>query len=376
MRIGIDGGCWNNRRGYGRFLRELLEAVARIDQRNQYTVFLDSAGYRDFHLTGPFRAEEVFTSQSVSEAASSESRRSVFDLLRMSRAVAAHELDLFFFPSVYSYFPLLRRVPTILGIHDTIADRNPQFAFGSWRQELFWRGKVCLAIDQSNMILTVSEYSKRCVREVFHVPSSSVRVLYEAASPIFRKLDLEAPTERYALYVGGISPNKNLQTLIRAFAKLRARQSGVKLMLVGDYQSDGFKGCYRDLKSLTAALGVDAEVVFTGYVPDDELCRLYNQASLFVMPSFDEGFGLPALEAMACGAPVVVSSGNSLEEVVADAGLHVDPRDEAGLTAAMERLLENPVLSEQFAQRALTRAAEFSWDAAARRMLEIFRDAV
>jgi len=167
MHIGIDGGCWNNRRGYGRFLRELLEAVARCPAGNEYTVFLDSFAYQDFHLKEPFRPVLVQTSQAVSEAASVEGRRSLSDLFRMSRASAREPMDLFFFPSVYSYFPLLRRVPTLLGVHDTIADRNPRFAFVSRRHELFWRLKVRLALFQADVVLTVSEYSKSCLRECF-----------------------------------------------------------------------------------------------------------------------------------------------------------------------------------------------------------------
>ncbi len=373
MHIGIDGGCWTNRRGYGRFLREMLAALAVEDRENQYSVFLDSAAYPEFHLGEPFRAVRVGTRQPVAQAAHAGGRRSLPDVLRMSCAVAGERLDLFFFPSVYSWFPLLGRVPTLTGIHDTIAERNPAFAFDSRRHERFWRWKVRLAIAQARTILTVSEYSKRCLQTERKLPPERIRVLYEAASPQFRRIECAAP-EPYVLYVGGISPNKNLATLVRAFARVRAAHFGLKLILAGDYQSDGFKSSYAQLRALVEALGLGRDVVFKGYVPDDELCLLYNGARVFVMPSLDEGFGLPALEAMACGAPVIVTSGNALEEIAGGAALLVDPHQEGALPAAIQGVLDDPLFAAELSRRSLERAARFSWSRAAQELLEIFRE--
>jgi glycosyltransferase involved in cell wall biosynthesis len=374
MNIGIDGACWANRRGYGRFLRELLAAVASVDRENRYTIFFDSAPHGDFDLGDRFRSVLVGTSATVSEAANASGRRSLKDLLRMSRAVSRERLDLFFFPSVYSYFPLFRRVPVVLGVHDTIADRNPQFAFSSKRHELFWRWKVRIALAQATTVLTVSEYSKRCIESYLRVPASRIRVLSEAASSRFRKTGGGEEFGDYVLYAGGISPNKNLATLIRAYARLPQRRSGLKLLLVGDYESDGFKSCYGALCRLVAELRLGGEVVFPGFVPDRRLSELYSGARLFAMPSFDEGFGLPALEAMACGAPVVASKGHALEEVVGDAGLLVDPNDEVGLAAAMESVLGDGALRAELSRRSLERAAEFSWPRAAEQLLAIFAE--
>ncbi len=373
MRIGIDGGCWSNRRGYGRFLRELLEAVAQRDAKNTYTVFLDTAAHAEFTLGPPFRPVLVRTWASVAEAANAAGRRSAGDLFRMSTAVARERLDLFFFPSVYSYFPLLRRVPAIVGIHDTIADRNPAFAFGGRRHEFYWKAKVRLALLQCRTVLTVSEYSKRSIESYLEVPARRIRVLYESAAAIFRRVPPKAGENRpYVLYAGGISPNKNLATLVRAFARLEPAVRGLRLVLAGDYVSDGFKSCYAELRALIQELGLAEHVSFPGYVPDGELCALYSGAGVFAMPSFDEGFGLPALEAMACGAPVVVSSGNSLEEVVGGAGLVVSPTDEAGLARALDRVLTDGELARDLSARSLRRAAEFSWSRTAEQLLEIF----
>ena len=372
MHIGIDGGAWTNRRGYGRFLRELLEALAATDTRNEYSVFLDPQGYAAFHLRGRFRPVLVPTSLSVDAATRSDGHRSVTDMLRMSYAVMRTPVDLFFFSSVFCYFPLLRPVPMVLGIHDTIADKNPQFSFASRRQHIFWQAKVRMALAQADTVLTVSQYSKQCIERMFHLPAQRISVLYEAASPRFRRLTTESAQEPFLLYVGGISPNKNLATLIRAFHRLKTHKGVVKLILVGDFKGDNFKSCYTDLQRLVTELDLERDVHFAGYVPDEELIALYNRARAFVMPSFDEGFGLPAVEAMACGTPVIVSSGNSLSEVTGDAGLVVDPHDEAGLAEAMDRVLSNPDFAAALSQKSLARAAGFSWENAAATLLDVF----
>ena len=177
MHIGIDGGCWTNRRGYGRFLRELLEALAASDTKNEYSVFLDAEGYASFHLKDRLRPVLVPTGQSVAGAARVDGRRSINDMLRMSYAVMRRPVDVFFFSSVFCYFPMIRRVPTVLGVHDTIADKNPQFSFASRRQHLFWKAKVKLAIAQADMVLTVSEYSKQCIERVLGISRERIRVV-------------------------------------------------------------------------------------------------------------------------------------------------------------------------------------------------------
>ena len=133
--------------------------------------------------------------------------------------------------------------------------------------------------------------------------------------------------EPYILYVGGISPNKNLLRLIQAFEIVKGAFPQLRLILAGDHSGDGFKSCCQQLMEEIEVRGLASDVLFTGFVPEDELPALYSGASLFAFPSLDEGFGLPVLEAMACGTAVVASAGNSLEEVVGDAAVLVNPLD-------------------------------------------------
>lgn len=374
IRVGIDGGCWGNRRGYGRFLREAMGAMLQRDAGIEFTVFLDAETWESFPWRDRVRAIRVPTSASVDHAATSEGRRSIADLLRMSAEVAREKFDVFFFSTVYSYFPLLRPVPMLLGIHDTMADRHPEFAFASRREHRFWNWKVRLALAQARLVLTVSKHSRRSIEEHFGIASSRIRVVTEAAAANFSPVETEVEHEPYVFYVGGLSPNKNLLRLVRAFARLPERTPRVRLILAGDFQTDGFKSNYEELKSEVQALNLQHAVVFPGFVTEERLRALYSGASVFAFPSLDEGFGLPAIEAMACGAPVVASRGHALEEIVGDAGILVDPLNEEEIAAALERVLADPSLAQELRQKSLGRAADFSWDRTAEQLITIFQE--
>ena len=165
------------------------------------------------------------------------------------------------------------------------------------------------------------------------------------------------------LYVGGISPHKNIAALIEAFAVLHQQHPQYRLALAGDVSGDVFHSAYKDLQRLIAARRLDGAAVFTGYVSDNELVQLYNAATVFVLPSLMEGFGLPAIEAMACGTPVIASARGALPEVVGAAGVLFDPAHPGELEAALQRLVQQPELRERLRHAGPARAAQFSWDA-------------
>ncbi len=374
MRIGVDGACWTNTRGYGRFLREIVAALAQLDQNNSYVIFLDSRKAASELWPAPFEARLVETSAAADVAAGSGGRRSIPDLLRMGRAVARERLDLFFFPTVYSYFPLWRRTPMLLGIHDTMAARNPDLAFDTPWNSMLWRAKDRLALAQSNAILTVSEYSRRSIVEHYGLPPESVYVVHEAAAPVFKPAVVDARQD-FVLYAGGISPNKNLGALIRAFELSQAKSEETRLKIAGGHQADAFKSSYHELRTQLADSPVRDRVDFLGHVSDLELVRLYQQARVFVMPSLDEGFGLPAVEAMACGAPVIVSRGHALEEVTGGAGLTADPARADQFADRIDQVLGNDQVARDLSRKSLARAEQFSWTRAARELLGVFEAA-
>ncbi len=388
MRIGVDACCWSNRRGFGRFTRELLNAIIAVDKKNDYFFFVDEETASSCKFPSETNLVKASTSAAPTQAASASGRRSLRDLWIFSRLVMKHDLDIFFFPAVYSYFPIINRSKIILTVHDMIADNYPGLVFPNERLKLFWKLKQNLAVWQSHLILTVSEYSKQQVVEYFKVRESNVRVISEAASPEFTVIQQNEqmietlcrhkiyPGDRFILYVGGISPHKNLKSLVDVYHKLKmdSIHGDLKLVLVGDYKSDSFYSDYSSLKSHVERLRLENEVIFTGFIEDRELTYLYNSALLLVLPSFEEGFGLPAVEAMACGTPVVSSDRGSLPEILGGAGRFFDPHSPETMLLAIREVLSDEEIRKEMRRRGLDRAKQFTWDRAASKAVSLFAD--
>ena len=386
MRIGIDATCWGNRRGYGRFTRELLDALVRLDQTNKYIFFVDSETVAGNDLPESVDTVVVQTRVSPAKAAAAAGNRSLGDIWSMTRSVLRHKVDVFFFPTMYSYFPVLNRVKVVVTLHDMIADNYPELTFSNSRSRYFWGLKQRLAISQASLIATVSEYSKSQIVEQFNLPTSRLRVISEAAQPIFRVTEpgrkRTEVLERYGLgsegkfllYVGGISPHKNLSILIDAFHKIRSTSPDVKLVLVGDYKDDPFLSAYPALRSQVNDLDLAGSVIFTGFVPDVDLVEMYNAATLLVLPSLDEGFGLPAVEGMACGTPVASSDRGSLPEVLGDAGEFFDPLNVSEISSVVGSLLADREKRGRLSERGLERSQLFRWERSATETLSIFNE--
>ncbi len=177
------------------------------------------------------------------------------------------------------------------------------------------------------------------------------------------------PGERYLLYVGGLSPHKNLPRLVEAFA--RSAADDVRLVLTGDVH-DVFHTCVPAIREAIARHGLGDRVLLTGFVPDENLVYLYGRAYALAQPSLLEGFGLPAVEAMACGTPLISSRAGSLPEVIGEAGVYFDPTDIPSIADAIDGLLADPGRRDRLAARALEQSARFTWDAAARGLLDCF----
>lgn len=384
MRIGIDATCWSNRRGYGRFVRALLTATLEIDHANEYVFFLDDDS-AEFPPPAGVEVVRVKASVPTVQAAAADGSRSLGDMWAMSRAISARPLDVFFFPSVYSYVPVFSRVPKLVAIHDVIPELFPELVFPGLRSKLFWRAKVKLACAQATRVVTVSEYSRRRLAEVLKLDPADVRVVPEAGAPAFRPLEtvddaaiaarLKIPAgSRMLVYVGGFSPHKNLPMLVDVFGELaaEARFGDVRLVLVGDFEGDVFHSGYGQLKEQVARLGLEGRVVFPGYMGDEHLVPLLNRAAALVLPSFCEGFGLPAMEAAACGTPAVITTRSPLPELLGEGAIALEPGDRAGWRDALARILSDPALRERMAAAALAAARALSWQASARRLLAIF----
>lgn len=387
MRIGVDATCWPVRRGYGRFTRALLTAALAIDRKNEYVFFVDSDS-QEFPLPeASAEIRRVATTVPAFTAAAANGRRALRDIWALSRAISRESFDLFYFPSVYSYVPVINTVPKIVTVHDIISDLYPELVFPTLRSKVFWRAKVKLACAQARMILTVSEYSRRCLADFMKIPPSRLRFVNEASDPIFQRLKFAdgkallarlglSPGVRFLTYIGGFSPHKNLRMLIDAFAQLHAKANfgDVHLLLVGDYEHDVFYSCYSEVVQQVRQAGLQQRVIFTGYLSDEDVVVLLNLTQALALPSFCEGFGLPAVEAAACGAPTVVTTESPLPDLLGEGTIGVPPKDGAGLLKALETIVGDPTRQQAMSTAALAAAARLSWENSARQLIEVFEE--
>ncbi len=389
MRIGVDASCWANGRGYGRFTQELLRAMVAMAPRDTFVCFVDALAESRWDLQAA-NVQLVRVEQSASPiaAASADGSRGPADILRFTRAVAGVPLDVFFSPSVYTYFPLPPRLRAVVTIHDAIAERFPELTLPTLRARLFWRAKVKLALMQARLVLTVSEYASRELQEVLGVPVSRVRVAVEAPAAVYTRsgaTDIAAAMKavglparaRWLTYVGGFSPHKRVDAIVRAHGVL-ARELGVNaphLLLVGALTGDAFLGNHAAIRAAIESEGTASLVHWTGFRPDDELRHLHSGAVALLLPSLAEGFGLPAVEAAACACPVIATTASPLPELLAGGGIFVAPRDDAALLDAMRQLTVDAPLHARLSAVAYDRAHALTWDRAASVTLAALREA-
>ena len=389
MRIGVDATCWANGRGYGRFTRELLRVMAADAPLDQFVCFVDDHAAARFDLTSPnVRTVRVHQGVSPTIAAAADGRRSALDMLRLTYAVAREPLDVFFSPSVYTYFPLPPGLPAVVTLHDAIAERYPELTLPSWRSRAFWRSKVALALWQARLVLTVSEFAADEITAMLPVRRNRVRVALEAPAPVYAPSgssgEIAAVAQRVGLpsgsrwfvYVGGFSPHKNVDSIVRAHAALaRAHEPAPHLVLVGPVTGDVFHGDHARIRQAIVDCGTESLVHWAGFVPDEDLRHLHSASLALLLPSMCEGFGLPAVEAAACGAPVVATTASPLPDLLGGGGIFVPPGDEKALTAALFQIVADEPGRQAMGARARERAGALSWTKGARAALAALREA-
>lgn len=343
--------------GLGRYARELIEAIGRVDQAHDYLVLVPPAACA-------FTARPNMVYRTV---------RIPFFRRRVWEQVApltAGAYDVLHFP--YDSCIAWKRGKFVATIHDVkplvLGQQRPRPSFHDRLLSLVI-GDRWTRLDH---VVTDSRCSQRDILRLLPLTEDRVTVVYpgvdqERFAPAASHEEGER-AKPYVLCVAGDDPAKNVETLIEAFARLpRGIRERYDLVLAGDVEKrDG-------LVDVVNRMGLVDRVRFPGPVSDDQLVRLYRQARLFVFPSRYEGFGLPVLEAMACGCPVISSNASSLPEVVGDAGVLVEPDDVEGLSREMRSLLSDEGRRDELRKRGLVRARQFSWDETARRMVEIYR---
>ncbi|HLF01194.1 MAG TPA: glycosyltransferase family 1 protein [Anaerolineales bacterium] len=372
------------RSGVGRYTRALGESLLRIDREADYHFFAPphfSRRMPQFAWETSAAPTYSFLRQRLRALRGYSiwvdwSRRQLFELGGRWRGFGLyHEPN-----SVPLGFP----APVVLTVLDLSIRRYPQ-THPAVRVEIFNR-YFYQNLHRVRRIITISHAIKNELIDLLHIPPERIDVIHLAADEKFRPAPADSVKrfrsrrglpDSYILYLGTIEPRKNLHRLVQAYAALpAATRDRFPLLLAG------FKGWpdddtpYRSLAALVERLGLGRHVLFTGFVPEDELPMLYNCATAFVFPSIYEGFGLPPLEAMQTGLPVIVSTASALREVVDDAGLCVPSDDVTAWADALARVLSDASLREELSARGLRRATQFSWEQCARQTLASYRTAL
>ena len=375
MKIGIDARFLTDEYiGIGRYSHCLLQGIAHLDRKNEYVIFkspkypgriIDQANFRDVIIrSAPISAGTLFT---------------------LGRALKAENLDVF-----HSHFyitPLLKSYKQVVTVHDITPLLFPRYYSGRplilEKMALgFHKFFIPYAIRQSDKIITPSESTKESILKVVpNKPGETIDVINYGIEPHFRRPDAaeiarakknHGLPDRYFLYVGNTKPHKNLIGLTTAFSMLlesSPRCHDIRLIIAG--QQDRF---FPLLKEHVSSLKHGDKVIYWGYASDKDLLVLYPGALAFVFPGLLEGFGLPVLEAMACGTPVITSTASSIPEVAGDAGILLDPNDMEGYAKAMKHISDDSELRKDLAARGISRAREFSWRKAARETIAVYEE--
>jgi len=385
LHVCIDATSWANDRGFGRFTREIVTALLERDEGFRYTLLFDQLP--DEPLPPGAHILSARTDLGLNQSAVGSSARSPAYFLKMARLARSVPYDVFFFPTLYSYFPLLQRKPCVVCYHDATAERFPELLFPTKMNHWLWRAKTAMAHVQTTRAMTVSETSAADLEAIHKFPRDRIDVVTEAADKVFRVIDDPELRERartlhgipndarLLVHIGGMNAHKNILGLLKAMPQIIAAEPRTHLAIVGDTSGKGFWDNVDELKAFVAATApLPGHVHFTGYVSDPDLAELLNASDALVFPSLWEGFGLPAVEAMSCGIPVLASNrGGSLPEVVGDAGLLFEPEDPNAVATCVIGFLGDEELRSELGRKALERSRQFSWSKGAALAEESFR---
>ncbi len=374
MRIGINGyeavvprfgydrkTGLPNRVGSGEFAFQLLEALYREDKKNKYIIYSPVMPSVDMPKETSFWGYRVVKG------------RTLWTMTSLSKKLFTDrgKIDVFFSPT--HYLPFFTFCPSVITILDLSYIHFPQlFKKKDLYQLKYWGGR---SIKQASKVITISQSSKNDIIKYYGVPGSKVEVVYPGIKEMNKKTSeyvrLKYKIEGdYILFVGTLQPRKNVTKLIEAFSNISiSKYPNISLVIVGK------KGwLYEDILSAPSKFKVEDRVKFLDFVPDSDLPSLYKNAVCFVLPSLYEGFGLPVLEAMQHGCPVITSSVSSLPEAGGDAALYVDPENSMDIAEKIELVIKDKTLREKMIEKGYEQVKKFSWDKSAKKTLQVLEE--
>jgi glycosyltransferase involved in cell wall biosynthesis len=387
MRIGIDvTSAARQGAGIGRFTRELIRALFTLESPHEYVLFAATGGLprrvsqpRLDYLIEPAQARHLKFSVCDLKFLSDDWLHRIWHRARVPLPIQAAigRVDVFHEPD-FVLPPTLPRTPTILTVHDLTFIRDPDSALPRLRQYL--NRVVPRSVNRATHVLADSLATKNDMVELFGASPDKITVMYGGVDARFApvrqperlatlRAKLKLGAEPFILGLGTIQPRKNYRRLIQAFSNLHAQRptSNLKLVIVG-----GKGWLYEDIYAEVKRLGLETRVIFPGFVDDEDLPALYSAAEMLAYPSLYEGFGLPVLEAMACGTPVVTSNVSSLIEVGGPAALLVEPTNVNALAQALGRLVQESDLRRVCIERGFKQARRFTWHTSARQLLDLY----
>jgi len=355
-----------NRAGAGVYIYSLVKALAAIDSENQYLIFAKTEHIQEFQITQP-------NFEFVSVPNYTVLRRMAWEQTALPGEVWRRKIDLLHSP--HYTMPFAPPCRTIVTFHDMTFFSMPEL-HGRGRR-LFFPAVMRQSSRRADRLISVSESTRQDMIRLLELPPKKIAVTPLAASQVFRVPPAAEVADvckryglipgRFLLYVGVLEPRKNVPHLLEAYSRIAQRFPDVPLVIAGK------KGwMYEAIFERVSSLKLESRVHFPGYVAEEDLPGLYHGARAFVYPSRYEGFGLPVLEAMQCGVPVITSNISSMPEVAGDAALLVSPDDTAALTDAIARLMTDDELAHKLAQRGLVQAKRFTWERCARETLSVY----
>ncbi len=381
MRIVLSGWFVDQpHTGSGQYTLQLLKHLPRVAPQHEYALVVPNKGSFKIHdITATTDLPSLVANL---KRPTSDFRKLLFEQSIMPRAAQAYEADVLHVP--YWAPPLRSSVPMVVTVHDIIPLILPQYRGGPLVRA--YTQLVSVAARGATLILTDSDASRSDIRRHLHVPADRVRTIYLAADPGFsghidpvdttalrRNYDLP---EEYVLYLGGFDARKNIETLLQVYTWAQdVLGDSYPLVIAGDLP-DRHDHFFHDPRVIARQIEVEPVVRFIGRVAEEDKVALYQQARAFLYPTLYEGFGLPALEALACGVPVVGSSASSVPEIVGDAGILVDPRDARAMAGALIAVCTEDPLHDELSERARRQAEKFSWEKCARETVEAYEGVV
>lgn len=386
MRIGIDARLYSSSfTGIGRYVYELIDHLLKLDRKNEYVIFLNEPEFEKFHTPR----------KGIEKILVNASHYSLSEQWRFCRLLWKAKLDLMHFTHFNA--PFLYRRPSIVTIHDLTLSLYPGKKMARFWHRWAYHLTIRSIVSRAKRVVAVSEHTKRDVIRLLRVNPEKISVIHEGVNPMFHQItdrhNKVAPSRRvnevaslklglideflakigltkpYLLYTGVWRSHKNLVNLIKAFAILKHKYHFDGWLVITGKEDPW----YPEVKETVREEHLEGEVRFTGLIPDEDLVLLYNGALIYVLPSFYEGFGLPALEAFACGIPVCAARSSSLPEVCGEGNaVFFDPHSAEDMAAKIASLYNNPEHMEELRKRGFTRLKDFSWEKMAKETFQIY----